>query len=186
VSRTSLLAHEGSIEMVLPSGFLRMVERQLVMCFEKFIQGDSSTSVELHRETLEKVQPHWKIIRSDGTCLVCLSRQPQYGLPCGHSVCETCVRIFADCHNTNPWTFKINSCFLCRLKFPEIFVKVKPDTAGVRVLLIDGGGVRGIFPLTILKLLNDRLGLPYPIQENFDGAFGISSGRSLHDYMQAQ
>lgn len=43
---------------------------------------------------------------------------------------------------------------------------------------IDGGDVRGIVPLQILKLLEDRVGLPYPVQENFDGAVGISSGRS--------
>lgn len=35
----------------------------------------------------------------------------------------------------------------------------------------------GIFPLKILKLLSDRVGLLYPVQENFDGAFGISSGK---------
>jgi len=46
-------------------------------------------------------------------------------------------------------------------------------------LLIDGGGMRGIFPLRILKLLSDRVSLPYPVQENFDGASGINSGKLL-------
>lgn len=115
-------------------------------------------------------------MRSDATCLVCLSRTPQFALPCVHFLCETCVRIFGEGGERETWNFWIYTCFLCGLK-SDITVKVKPDTAGVRILSIDGGGgVRGIIPLQSLKLLEDRIGLPYPVQENFDGAFGISSG----------
>ncbi|KAI1839796.1 hypothetical protein JX266_013990, partial [Neoarthrinium moseri] len=53
---------------------------------------------------------------------------------------------------------------------------VKPDTAGVRVLSIDGGGTRGRAPLEFLQALQDRLGLPYPLQRNFDLIYGTSSG----------
>ena len=163
--------------MVLPSGFLKMVESQLVISFEGLFGENETASAEAHRRNLQKFQSFWRRMHSDSTCFVCLSRAPQYDLPCGHSVCERCVRIFANWHHTDSCMFKICSCFLCGLEFPEILVKVKSATAGVRILLIDGGGVRGIFPLRILELLNDRVGLPYPIQENFNGAFGISSGK---------
>ena len=60
-----------------------------------------------------------------------------------------------------------------------ITVKVKPDNAGVIALCIDGGGVRGIIPLQFLQVLQDRIGLPIPVQENFDLAFGTSSGECV-------
>lgn len=114
-------------------------------------------------------------VRSDATCLVYLNRTPQFALPCGHSLCDICVRIFGGGGERETWNFRIHTCFLCGLK-SDVTVKVKPDTAGVRMLSIDGGGVRGIMPRQILKLLEDRIGLPYPVQENFNGAFGISPG----------
>lgn len=106
-----------------------------------------------------------------------MSRKPQFRLPpCGHLICKTCVRIFGECREQDPWVFNIQSCFFYRLKTSNVTVKVKPDTASVRILSIDRGGVRGIVPRQILKLLEDKVGLPYPIQKNLDSAFGISSG----------
>ena len=51
-----------------------------------------------------------------------------------------------------------------------------PENAGVRVLTVDGGGVRGLGTLQYLKALQERIDLPYPVQENFDLAYGTSSG----------
>ena len=60
---------------------------------------------------------------------------------------------------------------------------MKPPTAGVRLLSIDGGGVRGVLPLQALEnleaTLNRLTGLSGPIQEHFDLALGTSSGKSL-------
>lgn len=44
------------------------------------------------------------------------------------------------------------------------------------MLTLDGGGVRGIATLQYLKNLQERIGLPYPVQENFDLVYGTSSG----------
>lgn len=57
-----------------------------------------------------------------------------------------------------------------------MIVKAKPDNAGMIVLSIDGDGIRGIMSLQFLQVLEDRIGLPIPVQENFDIAFGTSSG----------
>ena len=60
---------------------------------------------------------------------------------------------------------------------------MKPPTAGVRLLSIDGGGVRGVLPLQALGNLeatfNRLTGLEGPIQQHFDLALGTSSGKSL-------
>jgi patatin-like phospholipase/acyl hydrolase len=61
----------------------------------------------------------------------------------------------------------------------EVVVKVHPPTAGVGVLCIDGGGTRGVLPLKFMKRIEDRIGLPIPLQKFFKVAFGISSG-TLH------
>jgi len=37
MSRAALLVHEESTEMVLPSGFLNMIEAQLAMWFENLV-----------------------------------------------------------------------------------------------------------------------------------------------------
>ncbi|KAL6406234.1 putative patatin-like phospholipase [Ilyonectria robusta] len=58
----------------------------------------------------------------------------------------------------------------------KVDIRVHPPTAGVGVLCIDGGGVRGIVPLGIMKRIKDRIGLPLPFQRFFRVAFGISSG----------
>lgn len=52
----------------------------------------------------------------------------------------------------------------------------KPDTAGVRILIVEGGGIRGIVPLSFLKELERAVGLSMPIQEHFDMSVANSSG----------
>ena len=58
----------------------------------------------------------------------------------------------------------------------ELIVKVHPPIAGVGVLYIDSGGTRGVVPLTFIKRIQDRIGLPLPFQRFFKVAFGVSSG----------
>ncbi|KAH6884963.1 acyl transferase/acyl hydrolase/lysophospholipase [Thelonectria olida] len=59
---------------------------------------------------------------------------------------------------------------------PGMHLRIRPPTAGYSILCIDGGGVRGIVPPTVLKLIEERLGLPIPIQEHFTHAYGVSAG----------
>ena len=57
-------------------------------------------------------------------------------------------------------------------------MKTVPPTAGIRVLTFDGGGVRGLATLQYMQLLQDEVGLPFPVQEHFDVVFGTSSGKA--------
>ncbi|KIV94149.1 hypothetical protein PV10_05287 [Exophiala mesophila] len=131
----------------------------------------------VHHNNLKKFKLRWKRVRSDDTCLVCLRRTPENNnLPCGHAVCENCPRVFGHPDQNDRWAFDIRRCFLCDMALRDVTVKVKPDTAGVNVLTIDGGGVKGIVPLLFLQILQDRMGLPIPVQDNFEISFGTSSG----------
>lgn len=154
-----------------------MVEGRLVRCFENFIQDDGTPSATVHRDTLQHFEPYWGSIRNDGTCLACMRRKPEYILPCGHSVYESCALVFGERSEYDRWVFEIHSYFLCGIELQGKTVKVKPDNAGVTALSIDGDDMRGIIPLQFLQVLQDRIGLPILVQENFDLAFGTSSGK---------
>ncbi|KAM7210560.1 hypothetical protein V8F06_014060, partial [Rhypophila decipiens] len=130
----------------------------------------------LHERVMARFQQLWVGLLSDDTCFCCIRRRPQFGLPCGHSLCENCIRVFGRQNMADPWVFDIDTCFLCKMELSDIHIKVKPDTASVRMLSIDGGGTRGRVPLEFIRVLQDRLRLPYPIQRNFDVVYGTSSG----------
>jgi hypothetical protein len=153
--------------------------------FENLNRSARNTSLDLHRQTLLRFSMDSLSIRSDDTCFPCLRRRPQYNLPCGHCVCENCVRSFGMKNQYNPWLFEVDSCFFCSLTTCGVTVKTLPPTAGIRVLTLDGGGVRGLTALEFLRHLQYKIGLPYPVQENFDVAFGTSSGEACNPRSQS-
>ncbi|PPJ55138.1 hypothetical protein CBER1_09959 [Cercospora berteroae] len=71
--------------------------------------------------------------------------------------------------------YRLRRCGLC-LKPATLTVFLKPPTAGVRVISIDGGGVRGVVPLEFLRFLQNSFGSDCTIQEFFDLACGTSAG----------
>jgi Patatin-like phospholipase len=162
--------------LVLPTGFARMVEDAFSEQANELKSHSMNTAAGLHRRLLSISHVELARLRSDDTCFVCLRRRPQYGLPCGHCICDNCPRVFGERSKDDPWLFKIRTCFLCGLTTLGVEVKYLPENAGVRVLTLDGGGVRGIATLQYLKALQERIGLPYPVQENFDLVYGTSSG----------
>ena len=178
VSKSRVIAFEGSRDVILRSGFINNVESRLREYFEQSIHSEGTPSSEIHRVNLRIFKDRWHSIQSSATCLVCLRRRPQYGLPCGHIVCENCVLVFGECGVDDPWIFRVHHCFLCGFEMPkEVVVKIHPPTAGVGgVLCIDGGGTRGVLPLKYMKRIEDRIGLRIPLQKFFKVAFGISSG----------
>ena len=174
--KAGLFKDDDSKYLALPSGVVKMIEDSLIKMFEDRSCGQ--TAVELHRQLLMDFSAETLSIRSDVTCLVCVRRLLQNNiLPCGHGLCETCVRIFGRRSQQNPWIFEIDNCIFCRLPTNGVVVKFLPPTAGVRVIAFDGGGVRALISLQIMQLIEDRVGLLYPVQENFDVVVGPSAGR---------
>jgi patatin-like phospholipase/acyl hydrolase len=54
--------------------------------------------------------------------------------------------------------------------------QLKPKYSGVRILTLDGGGVRGLVELKLLKAVESALGGKIPIQRFFDLIGGTSTG----------
>ena len=134
------------------------------------------TAAEVHRATLRIDQGCWRQIRTNQTCLTCLRRKPEYTLTCGHTICETCVHIFAQESSSSKSRYELKACLLCSEGVLD--VKLKPSTAGYSVLSIDGGGVRGIIPLEFLSVISRMFGPSCQIQDLFDMTVGTSSGKS--------
>ena len=133
-----------------------------------------ATADSIHRGNFGSINIPWAKLQSNQTCLPCLRRKPEYVLSCGHSVCETCVRIFGRPVLGSEYTYELESCLLCSSGW--LTVALKPPTAGVRILSIDGGGIRGVVPLEFLRILQNVVGPNCPIRDLFDLAFGTSSG----------
>lgn len=176
VCGTAVLAHEGSTDFLLPSQFAKMVEAHMARMFRQLTTGHASAS--LHRQLVAAFAEDWAQLRSNSTCYLCLRRAPQVFPACGHGHCLNCVEVFGVASAADPWLIEVAECILCGQNI-DMQIRVKPDTASVRVLCIDGGGTRGKYPLKVLKQLEDDIGLPgHPVQQNFDVVFGTSSGTS--------
>ncbi|KAH6855719.1 acyl transferase/acyl hydrolase/lysophospholipase [Chaetomium sp. MPI-CAGE-AT-0009] len=80
-----------------------------------------------------------------------------------------------------PGHVRHHECILCGASSASsegypVDTKVLPDFAGLRILSIDGGGVRGIIELVILERLETLIGLGLPLNHFFDLIVGTSSG----------
>lgn len=156
--------------------FLRVVEQNFVKNAESMIQT-SMTSAKLHEHKLMEHGAEWRTIHSTSTCFVCLRHRPLHKLKCGHIICANCVQILGDCSQQDDRDYFVRRCFLCQSKLPgNLCIKIHPPTAGVGVVCIDGGGVRGVIPLRMMKKIQDTIDLPIPFQRFVKVAFGISSG----------
>jgi hypothetical protein len=82
-------------------------------------------------------------ITSQRTCLSCLSNCPTNVLPCSksgrqHSICESCIRRYAGPSNESSRA-SLKQCPLGCGPFTSPWtIRVKPTTAGPRVLALDG------------------------------------------------
>ena len=125
-----------------------------------------------HRLFISQFRAIWAKMLIHDTCLTCLARRPENFLSCGHSLCDPCTIIHGSASCSEPWNISLRTCPLCNV--PNIFNFVlKPYTAGIRGLTLNGGSSREAL---ILQALETELQLPMPIREHFDIANGAGNG----------
>lgn len=129
-----------------------------------------------HIVNLRTTVINWKEIYSLKSCLVCSSRCPEHIQPCGHGLCDVCVRIYGQPNTSAEYHFDLDECPLCG-HASKLIVKQLPPTAFYRALAIDGGGVGGVFSLEALRVLEGALGCP--LHDGFDYTIGTSSGKRM-------
>jgi patatin-like phospholipase/acyl hydrolase len=112
---------------------------------------------------------------SHTVCLCCLFEAPEHPLPCGHVLCTPCVKLYGFSHGPNEIEM-----YNCPLEGNTVrhswTIRLKPKSAGVRILTLDGGGMRGIVELEILRALEQAMNIQIPIQSFFDLIVGTSTG----------
>jgi hypothetical protein len=171
VSQRLFKSADGTQKLVLPSAFASLMQKALEDQFRHFMSH--CDAADHHIQQLRSFKEEWKSIGSESACFSCMMRRPKYMLSCKHWLCDNCYRVFGT--KKGVYTY-LPKCLLCEAGTGNIRIRLKPDTATPRVLCIDGGGGKAGVPLTIIAELQAKVGLPYPVQHNFDVIFGTSSG----------
>jgi hypothetical protein len=117
---------------------------------------------------------------TNGPCYGCLFGRPEYKLPCGHYICQECLVDFNQKEKTGPYHIALHlKCVCCTA--PTLShgykVPVRPQLSGLRILSLDGGGVRGIIQLVTLQRLESLIDLNLPLGQFFDLIVGTSAGK---------
>ncbi|KAK6496175.1 hypothetical protein TWF481_002199 [Arthrobotrys musiformis] len=113
---------------------------------------------------------------SHTACLICLFHSPEHHLKCGHIICTPCLQTYGI---PQGGIVSIASCPMHpkdQKFWPSQMFAVKPPSAGVRVLSLDGGGVRGLSQLIFLQSLENALGFELQLTSFFDLIVGTSTG----------
>nr|OQO31369.1 hypothetical protein B0A51_03364 [Rachicladosporium sp. CCFEE 5018] len=156
---------------------MRNLRKALEQDVESLRDEYSGNVVAFHCGRLEALRPFVANLRSHKSCLLCIMRAPEKVLPCGHALCDTCIRSFGTPSYEQKYSYHLPVCLLCGQSDKPATIQLLPPTAGVRVLSLDGGGVKGIIPLTFLDQLEKRLaGFQIPIRDHFDFVCGTSAG----------
>jgi hypothetical protein len=76
---------------------------------------------------------------SHTACFCCLFETPEHALPCGHTICTACLKIFG--HMSGPTAVDLYQCPIdngINGRFHCWRVLLTPKTAGIRILTLDG------------------------------------------------
>ncbi|KAL4933509.1 patatin-like phospholipase family protein [Aspergillus undulatus] len=136
---------------------------------------NSTPTWEIHRRNLSSQKKFWTHARSNMTCLICLRRHPEHVPTCGHAICDTCTEVFGEPAPHAYDKYIVRECIVCGA-LANLTVKMKPRTAGPRVLTIDGGGSLVVTSLENLEILQEILGPDLPVGDFFELDVGSSSG----------
>lgn len=156
--------------LLLRAGLVKLIEQQFIKRSRLVRSGIRGRST-----MLNEFQPWLSRLKTYRSCLACLQRVPEHKFPCDHMFCEACCTDLGQCFDKDPHLYEFVQCPLCEFSC-DVSIRVRPVTAGIRVLSVDGGGIRAVIPIQFLRALEQAIGLDMPVQEHFDFSYGTSSG----------
>lgn len=166
--------------------FLLRILRKLVQSLSDATIGSPQLELEkaheIHRTRI--LTPFFKHLHtsqsfiSHTACYACLMAPPEHPLPCGHVLCTPCIKGYGSQRGLTLW--EIQQCPQHYDDQDGMFstiwpIYIKPPGAGVRIMSLDGGGVRGIIELCYLQAIERSIG-SLPIQLFVDLIVGTSTG----------
>ena len=178
----TLAIREYSPHMSTHTKFVNDLQVAFCKLFARLIQGNDIKL--LHQQQLQTLRRFFLELTSNTLCFCCLLNTPEKVLDCGHTLCDNCIKIFGMRSLSHPNEYSVMGCMLCDdkdklYKRKSRVFKFIPPTAGIRILSMDGGGIRGVITLTVLLHLEQELSyLGCPLWDCFDSVVGTSSGRS--------
>jgi hypothetical protein len=114
------------------------------------------SSLVIRRGALMRFGVRWSGWELPTACLFCLCRLAEHQLPCRHAICDTCVTIFGRPTCGVEYHQDLVRCPLCQ-KPSQLTVRQLPPTKRPVVVTLDGGGIRGMITLGLLRALERRL-----------------------------
>ncbi|KAJ5117867.1 uncharacterized protein N7443_001773 [Penicillium atrosanguineum] len=162
--------HNRAVE---PSIGVRETLKQFKKLFAALSETNSSANV--RKEVSTGFCRVYSGLRSTTTCFSCMCRQPEHMLRCGHAICDVCVVIYGRISLKTEYHTDLTSCPLCGQSI-DMTVRRLPPTKGPMVISLDGGGVRGLMTLGLLRALDKRLGGHISLPQVFDLWVGTSVG----------
>ncbi|PYH75612.1 FabD/lysophospholipase-like protein [Aspergillus uvarum CBS 121591] len=155
------------------NAFRQAVEREFAVLFAALQQAPGSAK--LRASVLRQAASTWCTVKPSDFCLFCLRQPPVHVLPCGHTICDTCANIFGNPNAGAEYRVELVGCRLCQAPFSFV-IRFLPPTKRPTLLVLDGGGVRGVVTLGYLAALEDKLGDKQGLREIFDLTVGTSAG----------
>jgi len=179
--KVQLVIGHSITQVASRDSFLWSLRRSLTADYSDLVKLVYGGAVPQHRARLRSLKDYLSNVRSHKTCLCCLLRSPEKLLPCGHAVCDTCVKAFGCRLLEDRFTYQIQDCPFCGETHTQHSYSFLPPTAGIRLLSMDGGGVKGVILLTFLEHLDSIMSrYQLPLREYFDFVCGTSAGWCTH------
>ncbi|KAF2849419.1 FabD/lysophospholipase-like protein [Plenodomus tracheiphilus IPT5] len=156
--------------------FISNVLKEFTAIFMQYNDGNLPAKA-IHHQILSTHNLHLAKITSYRSCFCCFMRMPEKVVACGHALCDSCIRIFGNRSSSEKNTYELAACMLCGVNYQNSVFRFVPPTAGIRMLTVDGGGIRGVVPLMYLQHLDKSLApLGCAIRDYFDFVCGTSAG----------
>lgn len=119
--------------------------------------GLQKPTAAIRKDMLTHFHTHWNGLRSTTVCFACLCRPPEHMLPCKHSICDTCAVRFGTNGSQVEYHTTLSQCPICEDPC-NLTIYHLPPTKHPIIFSLDGGGVRGMMQLGLLREVERRLG----------------------------
>ncbi|KAI2975064.1 hypothetical protein CBS147324_3249 [Aspergillus niger] len=133
------------------------------------------TSRAIRQDELIRFGRRWSALTLPTACVVCLGRWAEHQTSCRHGICDTCVTMFGQRTRGVEYHRDLAQCPLCQGAL-QLTVRQLPPTKRPVVLALDGGGIRGMVTLGLLRALEQRLAGAITLPEIPDLTVGTSVG----------